>query len=172
MARRCCRRMVGLGANRTSLRAASSATSCARWRPPNCRSRLDQRFEEGGLEEASLRALIYVRLPEGAFDERSFVCSRASASRATSTTGITRSQFKDMLNEQLQLVTLDEERAIDALPKLVQGRGGRHRARGARCAADRGARRAGRRASAGSAGSRSCSAQDAKPRRSRKAGNV
>ena len=30
------------------------------------------------------------------------------------------SQFRQMLNEQLQLVLLDEERAIAALPKLLQ----------------------------------------------------
>ena len=36
------------------------------------RSSLDRKFDEGGLEEAALRALIYVRLPDGAFDERSF----------------------------------------------------------------------------------------------------
>ena len=36
------------------------------------RSELDHRFEEGGLEEAVLRALIYVRLPDGAVDERGF----------------------------------------------------------------------------------------------------
>jgi hypothetical protein len=35
-------------------------------------SSLGPKFEEGGLEEAALRALIYVRLPGGAFDERSF----------------------------------------------------------------------------------------------------
>ena len=30
------------------------------------------------------------------------------------------SRFREMLNEQLQLVLLDEERAIAALPKLLQ----------------------------------------------------
>ena len=29
-------------------------------------------------------------------------------------------QFKDMLTEQLQLIRLDEERAVNALPKLIR----------------------------------------------------
>jgi hypothetical protein len=33
---------------------------------------------------------------------------------------LTLAQFRDMLREQLQLVQLDEERAIKALPKLVR----------------------------------------------------
>ena len=36
------------------------------------RSELEHRFDEGGLEEAMLRSLIYVRLPAGAADERGF----------------------------------------------------------------------------------------------------
>ena len=62
-----CRRMVGLGAPNTArLRVASSAISCARRRRRELRAELEHRFEAGGLEEALLRALIYVRLPEGA----------------------------------------------------------------------------------------------------------
>ena len=33
---------------------------------------------------------------------------------------ITRSQFREMLNMQMQLVQLDEERAIEAVPKLLR----------------------------------------------------
>ena len=34
---------------------------------------------------------------------------------------ITRSQLRDMLSVQLQLVQLDEERAIETVPKLLRG---------------------------------------------------
>ena len=86
------------------------------------RSSLDRKFEEGGLEEAALRALIYVRLPEGAFDERSFRMLKSIREQRKSNDRITRSQLRDMLNVQLQLVQLDEERAIDAVPKLLRDR--------------------------------------------------
>ena len=85
------------------------------------RSSLDRKFEEGGLEEAALRALIYVRLPDGAFDERSFRMLKGIREQRKSNDRITRSQLRDMLNVQLQLVQLDEERAIEAVPKLLRG---------------------------------------------------
>ena len=85
------------------------------------RANLDRKFEEGGLEEAALRALIYVRLPDGAFDERSFRMLKAIREQRKSNARITPSQLRDMLNVQLQLVRLDEERAIEAVPKLLRG---------------------------------------------------
>ena len=41
------------------------------------RSELEHRFEVGGLEEAVLRALVYIRLPEGSVDERGFAVLQA-----------------------------------------------------------------------------------------------
>jgi hypothetical protein len=67
-----------------------------------------------------LRALIYVRVPEGSFDERSFRMLKIirDSRRASERMGMAR--FKETLKDQLQLVMLDEERAIGALPKLVE----------------------------------------------------
>ena len=83
------------------------------------RSSLGRKFEEGGLEEAALRALIYLRLPGGAFDERGFRMLKNIREQRKSNDRITPSQFRDTLNVQLQLVQLDEERAIEAVPKLL-----------------------------------------------------
>ena len=85
------------------------------------RSTLDQAFEKGGLEEAALRALLYVRLPDDAFDERSFRMLKGIREQRKSNDRITPSQFRDMLNVQLQLLRLDEERAVEAVPKLLKG---------------------------------------------------
>ena len=85
------------------------------------RSSLERKFEEGELEEAALRALIYVRLPDGAFDERSFRMLKGIREQRKSNDRITRSQLRDTLNVQLQLVQLDEERAIEAVPTLLRG---------------------------------------------------
>ena len=84
------------------------------------RSGLDRKFEEGGAEEAVLRALVYVRRPEGAFDERGFRMLKIIRETRKSNERLSLPQFREMLNEQLQLVLLDEERAIAALPKLLQ----------------------------------------------------
>jgi hypothetical protein len=90
------------------------------------RAELEHRFEAGGPEDAALRALIYVRLPDGSVDERGFSTlklirdSRPAASRKTL------AQMKDIVREQYLLIRLDEERAIAALPGLV-GADGRQR---------------------------------------------
>ena len=46
-------------------------------REAQLRAELDHRFEVGGLEEAVLRALVYIRLPEGSIDERGFADAEA-----------------------------------------------------------------------------------------------
>ena len=84
------------------------------------RARLDQKFEEGGVEEAVLRALIYVRRPEGGFDERGYRMLKVIRETRKSNERLSIAEFRTMLNEQLQLMVLDEERAIAALPKLLQ----------------------------------------------------
>ena len=81
---------------------------------------LDGKFEEGGVEEAVLRALIYVRRPEGGFDERGYRMLKNIRESRKSNERLSLRRFREMLNEQLQLVLLDEERAVAALPKLLQ----------------------------------------------------
>jgi hypothetical protein len=81
---------------------------------------LDQKFEEGGIEEAILRALIYVRRPEGGFDERGYRMMKALRDTRKSNERLSVPRFREMLNGQIQLMHLDEERAIAALPKLLQ----------------------------------------------------
>ena len=110
--------MVGLGAQnaapqrieRDLVREASTS---------RLRSDLEHRFDVGGLEEAALRALAYIRLPEGSIDERGFsVLRQIHASRPVGKR-MTLRRFKDVLREQYQLVRLDEQRAIDTLPALL-----------------------------------------------------
>ena len=83
------------------------------------REKLEHRFEAGGLEEAFLRALIYIRLPEGSIDERGFNMLKIIRESRKAGERLDNQRFKDVLREQLQLVALDPERAIAALPKLA-----------------------------------------------------
>jgi pimeloyl-ACP methyl ester carboxylesterase len=80
---------------------------------------LEHRFEAGGADEGALRALIYIRRPDGAADERGFRMLKIIRDSRKANRQLTLSQFKDMVKEQFQLVLFDEERAIKALPKLV-----------------------------------------------------
>ena len=81
---------------------------------------LDSKFEQSGAEEVVLRALIYVRRPESAFDERGYRMMKNIRKSRESTERLSVERFREMLNEQLQLVVLDEERAIAALSKPLQ----------------------------------------------------
>ena len=74
MVRRCCRRWSGSAREQTARRAGSSAILFARGERGADAVGAGTRFEVGGVEEAVLRALIYIRLPEGSVDERGFPC--------------------------------------------------------------------------------------------------
>jgi Protein of unknown function (DUF3141) len=83
------------------------------------RSDLEHRFDAGGLTEATLRALVYIRLPEGSIDERSFTVLKLIRASRPAHKRMSDGQFKTMMREQYLLVCLDEERAMSALPKLL-----------------------------------------------------
>src|SRR5208283_993201 len=83
-------------------------------------SALEHRFETGGADEGALRALIYIRGSGGAVDERGFRMLKIIRDSRKTNKRLTLSQFKALLRDQYQLVLLDEERAVRALPKLLR----------------------------------------------------
>ena len=83
------------------------------------RAELERRFEIGGPEEAALRALIYIRLPEGSIDERGYSALKLIRSSRPVSSRKTLAQMKEIVRNQYLLVRLDEERAIGALPGLL-----------------------------------------------------
>lgn len=83
------------------------------------RSELEHRFEVGGLEEAVMRALIYIRLQEGSVDERGFAALKLIRASRPVAKQMSLLQFREIVKEQFMLVSLDENRAINALPALL-----------------------------------------------------
>jgi pimeloyl-ACP methyl ester carboxylesterase len=80
---------------------------------------LERRIDQGGLLEAAVRALIYVRLPEGKVDERGFAALKQIAGELPPAKRVGFSRFKEIVKEQYLLLLMDAERAITALPKLL-----------------------------------------------------
>ena len=80
---------------------------------------LHAKMDEGGPREAAIRAMIYVRMPEKAADERSFEMLR----RIRAEYGIERdlAEFKQDIREQYLMLRLDEKRAVALIPKLLKG---------------------------------------------------
>jgi pimeloyl-ACP methyl ester carboxylesterase len=113
------RAMVGLGgeqgdASRRAARDLNREAAAAQ-----LREKLEHRFEAGGLEEAFMRALIYVRQPEGSVDERGYHMLKIIRDSRPAGKRLDNQRFKDVFHEQLQLVSIDPERAMAALPKLA-----------------------------------------------------
>jgi len=80
---------------------------------------LEQRIDQGGLLEATVRALIYVRLPEGKVDERGFAALKQIGSEMPPAKRVGFVRFKEIVKEQYLILLLDAERAVAALPKLL-----------------------------------------------------
>ena len=80
---------------------------------------LEQQIETGGLCEAAVRALLYIRMPDGVADERGFTALQQIASELPAAKRMGLSRFKEIVRDQFLILRLDEERAITALPKLL-----------------------------------------------------
>ncbi len=98
------------------------------------RAELAARIGAGGPREAVVRAMIYVRMHEGAVDERGFNLLQRLRQEQAADLGF--ATFKQMLREQLYMLRLDERAAIDALPE-PPGEPGRECDGGARARAPR-----------------------------------
>ena len=77
---------------------------------------LTSAIAEGGPREAALRALLYVRQPEGSVDELGFNLLRRMRDEAG---GLTFAEFKELVREQFFMLLLDERRAVNAIPAML-----------------------------------------------------
>jgi hypothetical protein len=80
---------------------------------------LETKFAAGGLAEAIVRALIYVRLPDRSIDERGFNVAKALCDAQAQGARLSQARLKDVFRDQFLLLTMDEERAVATLPDLL-----------------------------------------------------
>ena len=85
------------------------------------------RIEQGGLVEAGVRAMIFIRMAEGRIDERAFGALEQIASERKDQ-GVGLPRFKEIVREQYLLLLLVQEQAVAALPKLLPDDLGERRA--------------------------------------------
>jgi pimeloyl-ACP methyl ester carboxylesterase len=76
-------------------------------------------MDKGGVREAAIRAMLYVRMPESAADERGFEMLRRIGAERDS--DMTLEQFKDMVRQQFFMLLIDERRAVETIPILLEG---------------------------------------------------
>jgi hypothetical protein len=77
---------------------------------------LRSRIESGGLREALIRALLFAGLDRKAVDERGFEVVRRIRSTASE---VPLSMFKATVREQLDMLLLDPDRALAAIPSML-----------------------------------------------------
>jgi hypothetical protein len=80
--------------------------------------RLRAAMSEGGVHEAVLRALLWVRLPTANADERSFAIIRRIRA-AVGREALPLAAFKRVIRQQFFMLLIDEARAIETLPALL-----------------------------------------------------
>jgi hypothetical protein len=97
------------GVERDLLREATAARTAAALR---------RRFDRGGPLEGAIRALLYIRIPEGA-DERSFFALKEIAETLPEKDRVGHARLKEIMRDQFLILMLDEERALATLPALL-----------------------------------------------------
>jgi hypothetical protein len=73
--------------------------------------------DKGGWREAFIRAMLYVGLASGAFDERRFAVLKQIRAEQTERKPI--AEVKRVVRDQLFMLLTDEERALAAIPRLL-----------------------------------------------------
>ncbi len=111
--------MVGLGTQHAPTERRIDRELVREADEARMRVELERRFEVGGLPQAVLRALIYVRMPERSVDERGFAALQAIRAMQPVNDRMSMTELKACLKEQYLLVRLDEERAVRAIPRLL-----------------------------------------------------
>jgi hypothetical protein len=79
---------------------------------------LKAQMDKGGPREAAIRAVVYVRIPENAADERALDVLRKI--RAEHGAKVTLPQFKQVLRDHYLMLMLDERRAVETIPLLIK----------------------------------------------------
>ena len=78
---------------------------------------LTENISQGGPREAAIRALLYIRMPDGIADERGFrVLERV---REDAGSGLSLAEFKTMVRDQFFTLLVDERHAVEAIPAML-----------------------------------------------------
>ena len=111
--------LVGLDANQAASERAVKREVRGESQQQVRARELESKFEAGGVTEAILRSVTFVRMAEKSFDERGFAVLQDLYRKQPSEARRTPAELKLILRDQRALLQMDEKRAIAALPKLL-----------------------------------------------------
>jgi len=81
--------------------------------------RLEGRLSEGGIVDATVRAMLYVIWPKRTVDERDFATLLRLARQLPPAVRVGEGRFKEIVREQFLALFFDEARAVRTLPALL-----------------------------------------------------
>jgi hypothetical protein len=108
--------MVGLKASDRPVRERPGEDALRRGLVAQRIAELKRAIPQGGPREALLRALLYIRMPDGVADERGFNFLRRTREEAG--TGMSLADFKKSVRDQFLMLLLDERACIEAIPRM------------------------------------------------------
>jgi Protein of unknown function (DUF3141) len=111
--------LVGLNAENTNLRRNIERDVVREAAASRARAELETAIDRGGVIEAFVRALCYVARPSGEIDDQGFASLQEVGRMLPPEDRPGFAQFKEIIRQQSLFLHLDEERAIEALPKLA-----------------------------------------------------
>lgn len=109
--------LLGLSGSEGDLRARPASDLAYRLLIEQRIDELKENISKGGPLEGAIRALLYVRLGEGAADERSFGLLRKL--RQETGRDFPLRAYKRLLREQFFALVIDERAALDAIPEML-----------------------------------------------------
>ncbi len=90
-------------------------------RPPACPVEVEKAFESGGYAEGLVRIIMAVSMADRVFDRTEYAAAEKVAFSHPVFQGIRPAVFKDMVKIQAMALQADENRALQALGKLIPG---------------------------------------------------
>ena len=111
--------MVGLNAKNADLHRRIEHDVTREATANRLRAELESAIDRGGVVEAFVRALAYVLEPVGEVDDRGFAALKEAGRMVSPGYFPDFARFREIVRQQFLILHLDEERAIEALPKLV-----------------------------------------------------
>ena len=83
------------------------------------RAELEKLYDVGGLPAAGVRALLYIRMASGSADERGLAVLKALREMRPANERLHLAELKEIIRVQSLLLQLDEERAVNAIRRLL-----------------------------------------------------
>jgi hypothetical protein len=80
---------------------------------------LRRRMSEGGIREATIRALLYVGMAEGLVDERGFESIRRIRQSSMQTEVLPLAAFKTLVRDQYSMLLIDQSAAVASIPSML-----------------------------------------------------